>query len=369
MTDAGKALHIVADGLRPDAGGPPASIRRRRQADWTGAVALANAHFVGPALYGNLAQAQKLGDLPEDARDYLALLHRSNRLRNEALRRQTIELVTALDGIGVQPLLLKGSLALFVNHYVDSGTRMICDLDVLIPPHTAPAVFNTLHELGYEAKTHHAEDRHSFADFMRTNDPGAVDLHFELVDANYMLPAWEVWRDARILRHGDVEFLAPSPTHYALHHLLHAQVHYLGNFYRGFLELRQLHEFATLARHYREQIDWAFIAKRMGYYRLGIALESYTLAAERLLGLPYPLPSRPCIRARLHYRRCIAQFHSRLVAWLGIPWGNVRASFAWHRLNDLYTRESAAEMAIHHSMQYVLKKKDHTVFHRLFRIR
>ncbi len=347
-----------------------AAARRLRQADWTAPLALANAHLVAPSVYANLLKAGRLGDLPEDVRDYLDLLHRCNGERNAALRGQAFELIDGLRGAGVPLVLLKGAASLLLDHYRDPAERMLRDIDVLVPGHAAGEAFEVLDDLGYEVETRYSPGHHAYADFTRPNDPGAVDLHFELVDPKHILPAGEIWQRARGACVDGREFLVPSPTDLVLHHVLHAQIHYLGNFYRGVLDLRQLYEFATLTRRYGAQIDWPFIARRMAKYRLDVPLQSYALAAERLLGLAWPLAQRPSIAAHVHYRRCVAQLHLPSLAWLGLPWGNLRSSFAGHRLNALYGREGRRlPKMVRHAAQYLGKHNAHAVIGRLFRVR
>ena len=68
-----------------------------------------------------------------------------------------------------------------------------------------------------------------------------------------------------------------------MHNLLHAQIHHLGNFYRGELQLQQVYELVALARYFGPAVDWCFVQQRMRTHRLTTALESYLLAAHRLL--------------------------------------------------------------------------------------
>ena len=369
MSIRGTTLRLVTEGMHPGGGGQNATIRRRRCSDWAAPLAFANAHFVSPAFYVGLRESGGLGDLPDEVCAYLALLYEGNRDRNGTIRRQVLELAGALCDVGVKPLLLKGALALFLGHYQDPGARMIGDVDILVQERAADRVFCVLRDLGYRAATLYPSGHHAYADFMRSNDPGAVDLHFELIDARYILPAEEIWRRARDLRVGNLELCVPSPTDCVLHNLLHAQTHYLGNFYRGVIELRQLHDFATLARHFAGEVDWTFIADRMARHRLDVPLQSYMLAAERLFALDWCLPGPPSARARLHYRRCMTQLHSRVLEWIGVPWGNVRASFAWHRMNALYGRNGHSPVSwMEHALQYGRKKNARAAVARLFRV-
>lgn len=369
MTSSRQAWRLVVEALRPDAGGPAAAARRRRQADWSAPLALANDHLVTPSLRASLAAAGRLGELPGDVRDYLDLLHAGNGARNAALRRQALELVAAFAEAGIRPLLLKGAAVLLLDVYGDPAERMIRDIDVLVPRHAARTVFEVLDGLGYRAETRYPDGHHACADFTRADDPGAVDLHFELIDPKYILPAAEVWQRARTATVEDRRFRVPSPTDLVLHHVLHAQVHYLGNFYRGVLDLRQLHEFAALARRFGDAVDWPFIARRMERYGLGAPLHSYARLAERLLALPRPLPGRAGAAARFHARRCLVQVHCPPLAWLGVPWGNLRSCFAGHRLKALYGPEGPLfPKMVRHARQYVRKHHAEAVIGRLFRV-
>lgn len=363
------ALWLVVESLRPGAGGPEAAAWRRACADWTAPLALANAHLVALALYVGLSEEEALVDLPAEVRAYLELLHRSNRERNAALRRQACELLCAMGEAGIAAMLLKGGGALFLDLYHDPAARMIRDLDVLVPKRAADKALETLHALGYRVETMYPVGHHAYADFVRDGDPGAVDLHFEPIDAPYVFPARELWRRARPMREEGIEFYIPSPTDLLLHNVLHAQVQYLGNFYRGIVELRQLHEFATMVRHYGPAIDWAFVAGRMTQHHLEVPLQSYALAAQRLLALPWPLAMPPSRRAELHYRRCVAQLCFRLLDRAGTPWGNLRGAFARHRMDALYgAGESLPEKLVCHAMQYLQKSTLRSAVGRLFRV-
>jgi hypothetical protein len=234
------------------------------------------------------------------------------------------------------PVLLKGGLALFDGPYADPADRMMRDIDILVPAYGRDRSVAALGDLGYRLSRPYPEGHHAVGDFARPHDAGSVDLHTELVDMSYVLPAAEVRARATPKELDGVRFLAPSPTDRVLHNLLHAQVHFLGNFYRGELQLQQIHELAALTRHFGPAIDWSLVERRLCEHRLATPLESYLLAARRLFGLAWPLSKPPAARALLHYRRCDLQLRIPWLSWLGVPWGNVRGAFAWHRMHALY---------------------------------
>ncbi len=368
MREAWQALQILAESLQPGAGGDGAAARRAAVVDWARPLELANRHLLGPAMYTSLRDSGALSQIPEEVRGYLEFLYRCNGERNAALRGQVTDVIRAFNAAGIRPMLLKGSQALFVDHYADPNARMIRDLDVLVPAADIDAAVAALEDQGYRAVMRYESWQHAYGDFVRPNDPGAVDLHLEILDARYLLPAAEVWdRSRRVFAYG-VEFHVPAPGDALLHLLLHAEIHYLGNYYRGILDLRQLHEFAILARRYRASIDWEAIRGRLTRYRLDVILRSYAFLAQRLFGLPWPLAVPPGAGPRLHHWRCIAQLLVPDLESIGVPLANLRSAFAWHRMNDLYAGYGPPSMQrFQHAMRFLRKTTVRGFVGRLFR--
>lgn len=331
-------------------------------ARWMDVLELANEHLLTPALADSPA-------LPDDARDYVATLYGLNGERNAMLRKQALELVGTLNRRGIEPALLKGGLTLFDGPYRDPAQRMMRDLDLLVPAASRDVAIEVLQSLGYGLAREYGASHHAFGDFARPNDPGSVDLHTELVDPWYVLPAAEVWRRARLIEVDGVRFCAPSPTDRVLHNLLHAQVHHLGNYYRGELPLQQVHELVALARHFGPAVDWRFIERRLAEYRLDTPLHSYLLAADWLFGLAWPLERPPALGARLHRLRCLLQIELRTLRWLAVPWGNLRGAFAWHRMRALHGDAGSAFIwRCRHLVGYLRKKGIGATVGRLLRV-
>ena len=322
-----RALGSLARGLR----GEPVPDR-----DWTSILALANAHLLTPALWSVLAASRHAATVPAEVRDYLQALHALNGERNAAIRRQSVELVGALNASGIIPVLLKGALTLFDGPYDDPAVRMMRDIDLLVPAASRRAAIAVLERLRYRLARGYGETHHAFGDFAREGDPAAVDLHTELVDPHYMLPAAEVWQRGTHLRLDGVALIAPSPTDRVLHNFLHAEIHHLGHYYRGEMQIAQLYELTRLARSFAAAIDWPFIERRLETHRLATSLQAYLLAAQRLFGLDWPISSSPGLPSRLHYVRCRLQAQSPRARWLGVTWGNMRGPLAWHRMQALY---------------------------------
>jgi len=318
---------------------------------------MANQELLAPALWSTLRSSSNATLLPADAQEYLASLHRLNGARNRALRTQAVQLIGALNTAGIRPIPLKGGLALFDGPYADPAARMMRDLDVLVPLGSRETAIAVLEQLGYRLVQRYAPGHHAFGDFARPNDPGSIDLHTELVDPAYVLPAGEVWARATLKEVDGVLYFSPDATDRVMHNLLHAQIHFLGDFYRGELHLQQVHELVALARYFGPAVDWRFVEERMRGHRLTTPLESYLLAAHRLLGLEWPLAAPPSLAARLHYRRCELLVAAQVLRWTGVLWGNLRGAFAWHRMRALYGSVGGPlRWRGRHLLQYVRKR-------------
>lgn len=368
--NAAFALDILAKCLTLDVRnsrlGPPSL----RDEDWLAVLSLANQHLLGPALHARWRRLGWLPALPPDVCDYVADLHRLNRNRNRALRRQMTEIVKALNRVGIAPIVLKGGIHLLESAYPghDKGIRMMRDLDILVPAADLERAVGVLTGIGYTVADRYPDGHHAYGEFARPGVPGSVDLHTELVDPYYVLPAAEIRARANVLPVENLRLAAPSPTDRMLHHLLHAQVHYLGDYYRGTLRLNQLHEFAVLADKYRTEIDWNRIADRMTEFHLSTPLHSYLLAAERLFGLPWPLAAEPRWRAEFHLRRCLLQFRIPALRVFAVPWGNLRGALAWHRMMFLYGRHGLPMAArLRHALHCLGERSFRQILDRVFR--
>jgi hypothetical protein len=168
---------------------------------------------------------------------------------------------------------------------------------------------------------------------------------------------------------GGVRYFSPCATDRIMHNLLHAQIHYLGNFYRGELQVQQVYELVALACHFGLAVDWSFVQRRLHAHHLTAALESYLLAAHCLLGLEWPLSRPPGLGARLNYLRCEVQFGRRPLQWIGIPWGNLRGALAWHRMHALHGDAGGPlSWRCRHLLQYLRKKGIGATLERLLRV-
>jgi hypothetical protein len=134
----------LADGTAANTGDLRAALSDARL-DWRRVIEAAAEHYVLPLLWCRLAERDLVAAVPPLVAELLADLHARNVARNERLRLQLIEIGAAVQAIGVQALLLKGSNAL-VAPAATRDARMMrrwprCTPSATdrSPPPTAPA--------------------------------------------------------------------------------------------------------------------------------------------------------------------------------------------------------------------------------------
>jgi hypothetical protein len=361
-----QSLFALTDLLRLD-DRPPAS--RLSDEAWSEVLRLANLHLLGPALHRRMRVLPE-GYAADGVTDYLAMLATANRKRNRALRRQGLELIETLNREGIEPLILKGGIFLFEPPcpLLGRGGRMMRDIDLLVRPAEQEKALSVLEGLGYRAIARYPEGHHALGDFARQGDAGAIDLHTELVDPAYVIPARSVRWGAIPLHATGLRAWLPNPTDRLLHHIIHAQVHYLGDFHRAEIRLNQLFEFAALARRYGGAVDWPEIESRLGRFQLSDALHSYLITAERLFGLNWPLAAKPTPAVQAHAARCLRHLRYPILNILAIPLGNLRRVFAAHRMTALYG-ETSGRSKMRHAAGILRKMPIRRLVGQVFRTR
>ena len=368
MIGPARSLAVLSGALRPGTCGADASRRRRTTRDWTDPLRVVNSHLLGPAVYAALLHGETLADLPVEVRRYLGYLYRENARRNAALRRQALEMLGALEKSGVNAMLLKGCAALLGKLHRGAGVRMLRDIDVMVRPHDVPKTLDTLAAIGYRIDQRFPAGHHAHAELRRAHDPATLDLHTELVDPKHVLGAKEVWERAERQSHDGVSWFSPSPTDFVFHNVLHAQVHFLGDFYRGVLDLHQLYDLTIAMRRYGAAIDWPFLEARLRAHHLHRPLQTYLLAAQFFFGAPWPLAKPPGAISRLFLAQCVIGLVAPQVPVLLAPLGNIRGALAWHRMRGLYGEKiPLLGLQAVHAWHFLRKSKARVIARRVFR--
>jgi hypothetical protein len=279
---------------------------------WERVVSVASAELVLPALAAALKDLGLIGSLDRELGAFLAAVHAANRERNGELRNELATAARALNRVGIEPVLLKGSLRLLDGLYPDDGWRMLRDLDLLLPEASLAQAGRALEAAGYAACGSRGEMR-------RREGPCQIDLHADLLNAardRRLLPAADVLNGARRATLGDLSLRIPAIEHQLVHLIGHGQIRHLGHAC-GRIPMRDRLEAAALVRWGRAAVDWQAVGARFsaaGYRR---PLASFLLALDVGAWCAVPVPERTDRLTLLQQRRIELQDRSAACAYVG----------------------------------------------------
>lgn len=305
MTRRGKVLEVLMAGLR----GCPSD-----KADWQAVIALANHTLLTPDLFSSLARAGQIHRLPQDVGEYLRFVHDCNRERNLRLRAQLGEAIAALNRRDIVPLLLKGAVPLFLSPAGRVPSRMTSDLDLAVEPAEEAAARICLEELGYVEVA-------GARGMARQQDVGMLELRPSR--ASGFEPPMLVQRDGLQVKIPPVQSRA---LHWMVHDLLKE-----GDYWRGRIDLRHLHDLAQLAES--DDVDWTALQASVSDRSVRNALDTQLLALHHFFGtgIPAKCAQRPMVRFQ-HWRRIFTATHPIIGGPLrlagNLVWGTWRFSRA-----------------------------------------
>ena len=280
--------------------------------DWQSVIALANHTLLTPALFSSLAHAGQIDRLPQEVGEYLRFIHDCNRERNLRLRGQLREAVTALNGRGIVPLLIKGAVPLFLSPAGRVPSRMTSDLDICVEAVEEAAAQACLEELGYAQVS-------GERGVMRPEDAGLLELRPSHANG-YDVP--------ELVERDGLRVKIPPAQSRAKNWIVH-DLFKEGDYWRGRIDLRHLHDLAQLSES--DDVDWTALRASMPDRSARNALDTQFLALHRFFGIGFPAEwiQRPMIRFQ-HWRRVFTARHPVVGAPLrlagNLVWGARRLS-------------------------------------------
>jgi len=281
---------------------------KRGSVDWGSIVQIANEQLVSPALWTSLMNKALHEDLPDELKYYLSGLHNLNLQRNGLIKQQAEEIITSLNKVGIEPILLKGAALLLINAFCDSGTRILADLDIMVLTTDVEESWRTLSSLGYKAHDPDVpmdEWSHHLPTMIRDGEPAAIELHTQLFhryDGIMVLTARDCFNEAATIRKKSLCFKVLSLPHFIIHNIVHIEVHHL-HFYSGDISLRDLLDFAVISDSQPHSIDWKSIEDKMEEHGIRHIYRSYLHMAVTLLDAPVPCAFGLTVGTRIHLRR------------------------------------------------------------------
>jgi Uncharacterised nucleotidyltransferase len=288
--------------------------------DWHSLIALANRTLLTPELFSALTHSCEINSLPPDVREYLHFIYACNRERNVRLRAQLMEAAAALNRRGIVPLLLKGAVPLFVSPADRVPARMTSDLDLAVEAADETGAQECLAELDYVPLA-------GARGMTRPQDAGVLELRPSR--------AKELGRSTLVER-DRVRARIPSAEARALHWILHDLIKE-GDYWRGRIELRHLHDLAHLAQ--TEHVQWISLRAAMLDQTSRHALDVQLLALHDLFGVSVPCEhtQRPLIRFQ-HWRRIFTARHPVIGAPMRLAGNLVWGARRFSQSDDLAQR-------------------------------
>ena len=245
---------------------------------------------------------------PLEVSDFLAAVLSLNRERNQRIWLELRATVQLLNGVSVEPVLLKGAAYLAAGVYSDLGARYLLDLDLLVPEQQLNKAFQHLVENGYvyDETDQFGRFRHHYPPLRRAAVP--IELHHRLGlgPCQSILAAKDIVENAAPLEIDGMRVRVPSSTHLVMHLVMHSQIQHPYN-ERIWPPLRVIYDLLRLQCHFRSLIDWAEVEyrfKRAG--QIGL-LQLHLIDVRDALGLEPPIDFKltPATRLRGLRRRTL----------------------------------------------------------------
>lgn len=241
-----------------------------------------------------------------------AVAHALNTDRNAELRTQLERVVSRLNAVGIEPLILKGAAHLATGLWPTPGSRLVSDIDLLINADALDVAFSALEDFAGEGPQDrgHPEiialNKHMLP-VIGAGGPAAVELHHSTYEgaAARLAPSADLLERADPIELGGGHARILSPTDRVLTAMMHGLAG-SGTYLVPTLHMRDMLDIHFLAATYGPRIDWDWIEQHLTANRWAAAPGIINVCLERLTGMEPPF-RRPGGVARLDAARWLRQ--------------------------------------------------------------
>jgi hypothetical protein len=282
---------------------------------WESLIAAAAGEFLLPALHSRVVD---LGiQPPPEVAEFLAHVEELNGERNARLVSEMLAVGRLLNGIGIEPVALKGAAFLVSGVYPRPGCRYLCDIDLLVPATCVRDAAEVLENDGYRQDTRDmmAPFRHHYPQLQRPPaDRGGsapVELHHSLGhgSSRRLLSGAAVLRDSSVRILNGVRIRIPSEEHLLTHLIMHSQMHH-SYCERIWPPLRAMYDLTVLDSHLSSRLVWQSVRRRFSAVRRESTLLLHLLHVRQSLGMPLPFEIElgPVAKARWARRQALSRW-------------------------------------------------------------
>ncbi len=280
--------------------------------DWEHLVRIAAGEKVLPTLYGRMRELGVASQLPADISEFFCALEELSFERNQAILAELAAVGTLLNSIGIEPVLLKGSAYLLSGVYSDIASRLLADIDLLVPSAALLSVVDVLRRSGYEEdyRDPFPSLSHHHPMLRRSNGPG-LELHHTLGlgVCPAILSATEMLSNSQPHEFRGARFRLPSPAHLVTHQIMHSQVHHHYS-ERIWPSLRTMYDLSLTASHFGDAINWSSVQDRFRQNRRSAIFTLHLSIIRDVLGTDVPgvAIKGALTRLRWHRRKALRSF-------------------------------------------------------------
>jgi hypothetical protein len=295
MTNHGSSLIALCKFLRGEL---------PKEVDWVSLIGLANETLTTPAL---MKSVERFGNkIPRDVSEYVREMVVRNQDRNRRLSDQLGEAVTALNKVGVTPVLLKSGGTLATTENTANVFRLISDLDIMISSEEIEIAMKALFGIGYEVFTSSPKGAARWCvDLQRHGDVGMIDLHACLPGHQYFhRSVGNIRHHCRLCTSQYGTVYVPFPTYQAFILIVHDEFQD-DDYWTGKIDLRHLLDLCELSRS--AGIDWRLLSSMSTSKLYRNALEAQLLALHYLFGVEVPGNLLQRFIPRLQFQRRLIQ--------------------------------------------------------------
>jgi hypothetical protein len=248
-----------------------------------------------------------LSMLPAEIAGSLLAVETANRERNQAIVSELKAAVALLNGVGIQPVLLKGLAYLKAGVYEDLGHRYLMDIDLLVAEEQQEAAVEILVRNGWAA-----DKLYPRSDFLHHKPPLHrpssvwIDIHHRLGSGTCerVLPARDVIDRSDAVDLDGFCVRVPAGEDLLAHLIMHSQDPYHK---RIWTPIRAMADLLLLDRRFGPDLCWERVANRFraaGKY--GVFVLHLLQVKESVgLALPFRLRSNPFLRFCRYHRKTL----------------------------------------------------------------
>ncbi|MCK4865517.1 MAG: nucleotidyltransferase family protein, partial [Gammaproteobacteria bacterium] len=277
----------------------------------------ANIQMCTPLWYSQLKHDCLLKYFPEEYQKVLQTIYEANADRNQILKEGLSEILIELEKTETKSILLKGAATFVDDLYGSLGARFMGDIDILVAKDEIETCESILKKLQYEVVVnenlildidkHPTDERQQHIHpRMKPNTPLLIEIHFKPAfgQGGRIITSKAVWKDKVNCVVNKQSTAIFDPTNRLLLNTTHGLIAER-EFMHGFILLRQLAEFSTLAIRYQDSIDWSKWYKVAVDNNLKVEFITYLSLAHHLMEVPWPDDIPKLMKKGFHYQRII----------------------------------------------------------------